>query len=224
MTINKRICFFCFLCLFAGFAYPDKNVNSVTDCSNIDINYQDSPELTREERLAKMEQAFYESLDQFSLCKQQKNASENSAGNAGADSPNDQNGTTGLPEFDSIANAEISGTESIDDEQETASPGDDTDASRSEPSTNTEKINLKHIPDNIATTTPHEPAQIEEPDTYTANQRALKNGAAPEAIHEANNDDAIAKQIRLAAEIEKDPEKKKRLWDEYEKYTGSGKR
>ena len=36
----------------------------------------------------------------------------------------------------------------------------------------------------------------------------------------ANNDDAIAAQIRLAAEAEQDPEIKKKLWNEYRKYKG----
>ena len=46
------------------------------------------------------------------------------------------------------------------------------------------------------------------------------NGALPEDIPDANNDDVVAAQIRLAAEIEKDPVKKERLWNEYRKYKG----
>jgi hypothetical protein len=46
------------------------------------------------------------------------------------------------------------------------------------------------------------------------------SGASPEDIPAANNDDAVAAQIRLAAELEKDPIKKEKLWNEYRKYKG----
>jgi hypothetical protein len=46
------------------------------------------------------------------------------------------------------------------------------------------------------------------------------SGALPEDIPVANNDDAVAAQIRVAAELEKDPIKKQKLWNEYRKYKG----
>lgn len=46
------------------------------------------------------------------------------------------------------------------------------------------------------------------------------NGAIPEDIPAANNDDAIAAQIRLAAESETDPQIREKLWNEYRKYKG----
>lgn len=46
------------------------------------------------------------------------------------------------------------------------------------------------------------------------------NGAIPDDIPPANNDDAIAAQIRLAAERETDPDIQKKLWNEYRKYKG----
>jgi hypothetical protein len=46
------------------------------------------------------------------------------------------------------------------------------------------------------------------------------NSARPKDIPAADNDDVIAAQIRLAAEIEQDPVKKKKLWNEYRKYKG----
>jgi hypothetical protein len=45
-------------------------------------------------------------------------------------------------------------------------------------------------------------------------------GKQPDDIPEADNDDVIASQIRLAAEIEQDPVKKEKLWNEYRKYKG----
>lgn len=62
-------------------------------------------------------------------------------------------------------------------------------------------------------------------DSYEGHAAAKKevtgaNGKLPEDIPPASNDDVLASQIRYAAENEKDPEKKKLLWDEYRKYKG----
>ncbi|PHS22511.1 MAG: hypothetical protein COA83_11650 [Methylophaga sp.] len=61
----------------------------------------------------------------------------------------------------------------------------------------------------------------------TSQQSAAKNkgggstnGGKAEDIPSADNDDVIAAQIRLAAEIEQDPAKKEKLWNEYRKYKG----
>lgn len=53
------------------------------------------------------------------------------------------------------------------------------------------------------------------PITATSN-----NGTVPKDIPPAENDDALAAQIRLAAEAETDPETRKKLWNEYRKYKG----
>lgn len=49
---------------------------------------------------------------------------------------------------------------------------------------------------------------------------STNNGAVPEDIPPAENDDALAAQIRIAAEAETDPETRKKLWNEYRKYKG----
>jgi len=54
----------------------------------------------------------------------------------------------------------------------------------------------------------------------TQSSASARNGAIPEDIPAANNDDAIAAQIRLAAESETDPEIREKLWNEYRKYKG----
>ena len=46
------------------------------------------------------------------------------------------------------------------------------------------------------------------------------NGMIPKDIPQDDNDSVLEEQIRLAAINEKDPEKKKRLWNEYRKYKG----
>ncbi len=49
-------------------------------------------------------------------------------------------------------------------------------------------------------------------------QRALPNGRPPEDIPDADNDSVLAAQIHKAAMQETDPEKRKRLWEEYRRY------
>ena len=44
------------------------------------------------------------------------------------------------------------------------------------------------------------------------------NGLIPEDIPQDDNDSVLEEQIRLAAMNEKDPEKKKRLFNEYRKF------
>ncbi|MEM9385439.1 MAG: hypothetical protein AAGA68_10290 [Pseudomonadota bacterium] len=46
------------------------------------------------------------------------------------------------------------------------------------------------------------------------------SGAPPERIRRVDNDDAVAAQIRKAAEAETDPARKQALWNEYYRYTG----
>ncbi|MDT8311891.1 MAG: hypothetical protein RQ732_10630 [Methylophaga sp.] len=62
--------------------------------------------------------------------------------------------------------------------------------------------------------------QDSEYGTTTRSPASARNGAIPQDIPAANNDDAIAAQIRLAAESETDPEIREKLWNEYRKYKG----
>ena len=55
---------------------------------------------------------------------------------------------------------------------------------------------------------------------YENDQGEENNSIIPEDIPQDDNDSVLEEQIRLAAMNEKDPEKKKRLWNEYRKYKG----
>ncbi len=55
--------------------------------------------------------------------------------------------------------------------------------------------------------------------TDSINKKNLgSNGKIPEDIPIDNNDDVLAQQIKNAALNEKDPEKQKKIWNEYRKY------
>lgn len=164
--------------------YAEDSISSGIDCTDIDIDYVDNPELTRAEKIALMEKAFYDSLNKFELCKLSSPASNASSsgnsGQAGAESGNNAGGNA-------VASEELQGTESEIESSETTS------ASTSE---------------------------TQSDETTSGPINSLSNGRTPEDIPPAANDDAIAAQIRLAAEAETDPEIRKKLWDEYRKYKG----
>jgi hypothetical protein len=61
---------------------------------------------------------------------------------------------------------------------------------------------------------------IAEAGSKTGGNMKRSNGKLPEDIPSAQNDDALAAQIRYAAENETDPVKSKQLWNEYRKYKG----
>jgi hypothetical protein len=60
---------------------------------------------------------------------------------------------------------------------------------------------------------------IDEAGSSTGDMK-MSNGKIPEDIPAAKNDDALAAQIRYAAENEPDPVKSAQLWNEYRKYKG----
>lgn len=152
------------------------------DCEVVGINYQDNPELTRAEKLALMEQAFYESLKKFEDCNLSVNSSSSSSGNAAAAN----NGSSGA---ESAASDAMQGTEAETGQDAVAASDTSSELSDEETS---------------------EPVLSGPAD----------NGKIPEGIPPAENDDAIAAQIRIAAEAETDPEIRKKLWNEYRKYKG----
>lgn len=151
------------------------------DCEVVGINYQDNPELTRAEKLALMEQAFYESLKKFEDCNLSINDSSSANGNAAS--------AAGSAGGESAASEAKQGTEA-ETEQEAVAASDASSAVSSED--NSEQV-------------------LSGP---------ADNGKIPDDIPPAENDDAIAAQIRIAAEAETDPEVRKKLWNEYRKYKG----
>ena len=109
---------------------------------------------------------------------------------ASANETNQASSTGTEAGLDSVASQEISGTET----DSTLSPVNSSEDSNTPENTNNVSVKV--------------------------NGGHTANGVRPEDIPVADNDDAIAAQIRLAAEIEKDPVKKEKLWNEYRKYKG----
>ena len=95
---------------------------------------------------------------------------------------------------DSVASSELSGTEITEENVETTST--------------------------FENTTSKDIVEYENDQRFDQGETNTNNGMIPEDIPQDDNDSVLEEQIRLAAMNEKDPEKKKRLWNEYRKYKG----
>ena len=95
---------------------------------------------------------------------------------------------------DSVASSELSGTEITEENVETTTT--------------------------FENTTSEDIVEYENDQRFDQGETNTNNGMIPEDIPQDDNDSVLEEQIRLAAMNEKDPEKKKRLWNEYRKYKG----
>lgn len=173
----------------------EEAAEAIEDCGEAEIRYSDNPHLTRAEKLALMEKAFFDSVNRFESCNL-SDPNNTSAADSGGGESGDQGGEENQGDNSgnsSVASQEMQGTE---------------------PETETESS----MPAQSGTADSNE--QSENEGGSVVSSGGADNGAIPEDIPSANNDDAIAAQIRLAAEAEQDPEIKKKLWNEYRKYKG----
>ena len=173
-----------------------ESLGSTIDCSDVKINYVDNPEWTHSERLKAMDRAFFESVDHFELCNlsNQPGTSSGSAnGNGQASGTNTGTSSGSESGLGSVASQEMTGTET----ESTLSQANSSESSNVPKNANNESVKVNG-----------------------GGGGSSKNGVKPKDIPSADNDDAIAAQIRLAAEIEKNPVKKEKLWNEYRKYKG----
>jgi hypothetical protein len=166
-------------------------------CSTTGIDYVDQADMTRAERIAEMDQAFLESVHRFDDCTLSKQEPSSDSDLTG------ESGSSGSSE--SIAGNEEDSKGGQSGYESTASDEMSGTESESTPVADmgTESVSAEDLDD--------------KPVTFNS---ASDNGAVPEDIPDANNDDVVAAQIRTAAEIETDPEKKEKLWNEYRRYKG----
>jgi len=179
------------------------------DCTDVTIDYTDTPGLTREERLRLMDEAFVDSLNRFEFCLSAKQRAKAAGGgdtvgsgdggtNGDSTNPGDGSGIglAGDTGASSVASPTLSGTEPSPEVSSAEGIKDEGEAAR------------QGMQDMAATGT-----------KITPNVTSA-NGKLPEDIPPAANDDALAAQIRYAAENEPDPVKARQLWNEYRKYKG----
>ncbi|MDJ0622319.1 MAG: hypothetical protein QNJ17_05110 [Desulfocapsaceae bacterium] len=194
--------FFWYHFIFQPSAMAEESLEDSIDCTDVTIDYSDDGNLTQEERLRRMDAAFYESLNRFELCQEAKEQANTTAeasngGTAGSGGGGGDNETASASE--SVASSTMSGTDEPKEVKEyPAAEGIETKEPR---------------PLEIS-------EDIEDAESSTTESMARANGKVPEDIPPAKNDDALAAQIRYAAENEPDPEKRRQLWNEYRKYKG----
>lgn len=199
--------FVCHYFIVQSAVYAQENLAASVDCTDIRVNYVDDPTLTREERIRLMDKAYYKSLNK-GLCQSAKKMVGTSDGGATAAGTNGANGSSdnsgnsssekeGASTGGSVASSMMSGTElpnvgSAAEDNSKVEKSDVSSALRS--AKNENNMNKGNI--------------------------SAGNGKLPEDIPSADNDGALAAQIRYAAENETDPVKKVQLWNEYRKYKG----
>jgi len=173
--------------------YTQESLELSVDCANVQIDYSDDPTLTRGERIHKMDKSLSKSLDNFKLCNQETKKIETNVANDNSGGAGEATGNLKAENMgEAIASSTISGTEL---------PAAKDDAQEeSEDSLALQTINNKN-------------------GNYQGSV-STANGKHPDDIPSANNDSALAAQIRRAAVNETDPIKRKLLWDEYRKYKG----
>lgn len=191
-------CFASQLYFFCSLANAEGSIEESIDCTEVKVEYADNPNLTREERLRLMDKAFFESLDRFERCQAAKEkAKAATAGDSGYDGDEGRDGEFGNTSGgESMASTQISGTETPQEYP----PAEGFEILEPRPMQNSQ--------------------EMDETDSRTGGTLKTANGKVPDDIPPAKNDDALAAQIRYAAENEPDPVKSRQLWNEYRKYKG----
>lgn len=195
------------LMLAAWGGEDDAPASVYDDCSRVEIEYEDDGKvLTAAERTARMDKAFYESLARFERCQTSLSSgggSDAGGGNSGA-SGGGESGNAGKSgnagdsgdgsdgSVQSVPSSSVSGTEPDRDKKEAAAQDDGTARETA----------------------------LQSPQTGTDRQSGDMPGSGklPDDIPPSDNDSVLEAQIRAAAEAEKDPEKREKLWNEYRRY------
>ena len=173
--------------------YAQEGLELSVDCANVQVDYSDDPTLTKGERIHKMDKSLSRSLNKYKLCRQKTKKEETNDANENPGAASEEVGSLEDENMgEAIASSAISGTE--------LPSAEDSARGESENNLTLQATNIKN-------------------GNYQSGISAA-NGKLPDDIPSADNDSALAAQIRRAAENETDPNKRKLLWDEYRKYKG----
>jgi hypothetical protein len=205
---------------FQQLAYAVDSLGDGIDCTDVSVDYLENSTLTKEERIRLMDKAFFQSLNKFELCQEAKKMAAAAGGGSGSGSgggggggggaggeagggsggdAGDVGAEGGMSTGESVASSTMSGTEPPT--KYPSAEGGDGDEGE-------ESGSLQGSQD------------VAEAGSKTGGNMQSSNGKLPDDIPPAKNDDALAAQIRYAAENETDPVKSKQLWNEYRKYKG----
>ena len=199
--MNKTLFFFILLIIIV-----DKKLvaNNSIDCTESNLESMQSDfVLTLEEEIAMMDKQLSISLNEFEKCVDEDYKVKKNSESSSSESSNSESGSSESSSSES-SNTSNSNSSSNNLEEKKSVPSESISGAEgsieSTESNNIEKNN----------------GQISQ----GMSDVTLDNGKIPDDIPEDANDSALEKQIRRAAIKAKDPEKKKRLWNEYRKYKG----
>ena len=179
--------------------------NAETDCPQVAMPNVDDPSLTREEKIALLDQALLEALNQTDPCEPNAGGATGSAGADGADGEN----------TDATVNSQAAGDVQGDLVE---SPR----AQQEKPPTET-TAQSESAADGTQNNQANQTAAVRASDaSRQTGQPGGRTDELPPDIpaSEAANDDIIAKQFREAAEQETDPKARAELWNTYRRYKG----
>ena len=186
----------------------ESDLATATDCAEILLQGLEDASLTREERIALLDQALLQSLNNFDPCQ----AGAGSAADGGAAGGGGGGGAAGGVQG-TEGSAGESGAESVTESASESVPAGDIQGDLADP----QPPQSPQVPQDASAGGKQETSVAGQ-----TNPNALEtvgaNGKPPEDIPPAENDDIIAKQFRKAAEEETDPVTKAKLWNEYRRY------
>jgi len=187
------------------------------DCSEANVDFLDTPGLTRQEKSELMDKALFTSLSHFDACQNQKNRSQNASGGTSGGS-NGGGGSQGGGEAGEDSSQGQAGSKSVADTDMSG-----TDANTEQSDKEAAASSLSSV-QSMGVSGSQTDIKAEEMDVEHSGGEQQSNqggnGKIPEDIPPSDNDSVLEAQIRNAAMKEKDPIVRKRLWDEYRKYKG----
>ena len=180
----------------------ESDLATATDCAEILLQGLEDASLTREERIALLDQALLQSLNNFDPCQ----AGAGSAADGGAAGGGGGGGAAGGVQG-TEGSAGESGAESVTESASESVPAGDIQGDLADPQ-----------PPQDAPADGKQETTVAGKTNPNALETVGANGKPPKDIPPAENDDIIAKQFRKAAVEETDPVAKAKLWNEYRRY------
>lgn len=173
--------------------------NSKNSCENLSVDYEENEFLTQREQLDLMDTALLKSIENFDECIANKNKKTKSNSIKAVDNNNARESKKAR-ESNEIRGTSINTSQYKNDGFEQSFSAD------IEESFKLESVNQESA-SNDNSIMSNEVSKV-----------SGSNGKIPDDIPLDDNDDVLARQIKNAALNEADPEKQKKLWDEYRKY------
>ena len=166
--------------------------NLINSCENLSVDYEENEFLTQREQLDLMDSALLKSIENFDECISNKSKKNN------------DNLSEVIDDNDARESNELRGA-SNDNYQDNI---DDLEQNLSDVEEIKKPVSISQ--------------ESKNNDSLLMQNKTLEisgnNGKIPDDIPLDDNDDVLAKQIKNAALNEADPEKQKKLWDEYRRY------